>query len=454
MTLRDNTTIIASAIALLFLFYATPSVCQDITEASSKPYALLSKDSKYTTLVSLDGGGIRGIISVMVLVELEDSIKRHILEERPELLPEQGQFTSIEDFELSLADYIDCFAGTSTGSITALYLASKGGNGRAAAVLQQKSIVESYGVIVPTSVRALIPLYALFGVIIYPSGQLPTNILDPRNDLSTPGVTTPVFSDSNGLRVMADSVFGNTTLSQLSTSCFVSAFDLIQRTQIMLVYDKFVSPPKYGFTKQIRRSIPRSRNESFLTNIKGEYGIDILVGDAAIASAAAPLLFPAHEVLSTNQPQRRFLLIDGFLLSSDPTFSALVHIANSTGDTEFSRTAVLSIGTGLAVPNLLDNANGGSAQWIRSGDLLSFGFNLIAEFRNKNLQFLFGANSKTKTGQFLRIQPVGLPGMQLNSLLMVNSAPEFIPQLEAVGRQTAAAFSSQIQNFVKEFIMT
>lgn len=96
-----------------------------------RSYALPPQKSKYTTVVPIDGGGIRGILSVVVLVELEDSIKRHILTEKPELLPEGVDIKTIDDFEISLADFIDCFAGTSIGAVSALYLASKGGNGRA-----------------------------------------------------------------------------------------------------------------------------------------------------------------------------------------------------------------------------------------------------------------------------------------------------------------------------------
>lgn len=418
-----------------------------------RSYALPPRKSKYTTVVPIDGGGIRGILSVVVLVELEDSIKRHILTEKPELLPEGVDIKTIDDFEISLADFIDCFAGTSIGAVSALYLASKGGNGRAAAILSQRSVIERHGRVVPTSAKALLVLFVEFGPVVYPPDQTPSNLLSLGTNPFSPGVFTPVFGDTNGLRQLAESVFGDIRLSELSTSCLVTAYDLIQRTQILLVYDELASPPKYGFTRQVRRNKPRSRNESFLADVQGEYGFDISIGDAAIASSSAPPLFPAHEIVYTNQPERRLLLSDGSLFAGYPTFPALVHVANSTGDTSFSRIAVLSIGAGLSVPNLTDNADGGSLQWERSAELFTFGFNLIPEYRIKQLQSLFSANPKVKPGQFLRVQTVGLPGTQLNSILTVTTESELLPQLEAVGRQTAQVYSSRIDAFVKDFIM-
>ena len=60
----------------------------------------------YTRILSIDGGGIRGIIPGQVLVSLEDKLKKHT-----------------ENEEARIADYFDLIAGTSTGGILAcIYL--------------------------------------------------------------------------------------------------------------------------------------------------------------------------------------------------------------------------------------------------------------------------------------------------------------------------------------------
>lgn len=62
--------------------------------------------SKYTRILSIDGGGIRGIIPGQVLVTLEEKIKQRTGNQ-----------------EAKIADYFDLIAGTSTGGIlTCLYL--------------------------------------------------------------------------------------------------------------------------------------------------------------------------------------------------------------------------------------------------------------------------------------------------------------------------------------------
>lgn len=58
-----------------------------------------------TTILSIDGGGMKGIVSALVLIELEDIIKKY-----------SGADT------VYLVDYFDLIAGTSTGSILAALL--------------------------------------------------------------------------------------------------------------------------------------------------------------------------------------------------------------------------------------------------------------------------------------------------------------------------------------------
>lgn len=66
----------------------------------------MAKQTKLTRILSIDGGGIRGIIPGQILVSLEEKLK--ILENNP---------------EVKIADYFDLIAGTSTGGIlTCIYL--------------------------------------------------------------------------------------------------------------------------------------------------------------------------------------------------------------------------------------------------------------------------------------------------------------------------------------------
>jgi patatin-like phospholipase/acyl hydrolase len=61
-------------------------------------------------LLALDGGGIRGMITIEVLARLEEQLR--------------GQFNQNASFVL--ADYFDYIAGTSTGAIIATCLSMGG----------------------------------------------------------------------------------------------------------------------------------------------------------------------------------------------------------------------------------------------------------------------------------------------------------------------------------------
>jgi uncharacterized protein len=65
-------------------------------------------------LLALDGGGIRGLISIEVLAELERQIKAGLIS--------NGKLTTNDPFVL--ADYFDYIAGTSTGAIIATALST------------------------------------------------------------------------------------------------------------------------------------------------------------------------------------------------------------------------------------------------------------------------------------------------------------------------------------------
>ena len=66
----------------------------------------LQKNNVQRKLLACDGGGIRGIISIEILAQIEDELRKS--NEKPELV---------------LADYFDYVAGTSTGAIIAALIA-------------------------------------------------------------------------------------------------------------------------------------------------------------------------------------------------------------------------------------------------------------------------------------------------------------------------------------------
>lgn len=95
-----------------------------------------------TAVLSIDGGGMKGIISAKVLVELENLIQQYS-----------------QNSNARIGDYFDLIAGTSTGSIlTALYLTPENGHPKYSA----KQILDFYLTLGP-SIFQKQSLYPLFG---------------------------------------------------------------------------------------------------------------------------------------------------------------------------------------------------------------------------------------------------------------------------------------------------
>ena len=178
-------------------------------------------------LLSVDGGGARGIIPVMSLIDLEHSIKQHLLD-HPGLLPDETAIRTADDFDINLADYIDCMTGVSGGTWTALYLASRGGQGASRGVLEQSPIVEKYGLIPAGGAQGLRILYREYATVLYPfASQDPAagtnfDLTNPK----APGVAAPIFTLEE-IETTLRAFLGNTTLADLDSSVLLPAVDLI-----------------------------------------------------------------------------------------------------------------------------------------------------------------------------------------------------------------------------------
>jgi hypothetical protein len=134
-------------------------------------------------ILSIDGGGIRGIIPGMVLIDLEERIQRHA-----------------GNPDARLADYFDFFAGTSTGGVLTSLLLCGNGDGR-----PRYTAAEAVG------------LYLHHGREIFRS-WFPVRIL------SRFGLVTEKYN-ARSLMDVFDSYFRDTRLSDLLKPCLITAYN-------------------------------------------------------------------------------------------------------------------------------------------------------------------------------------------------------------------------------------
>jgi patatin-like phospholipase/acyl hydrolase len=229
-------------------------------------------------ILSLDGGGIRGVLTATLLQRLEAAFP-------------------------GFMSTFDLFAGTSTGGILALGLASG---------------------LTPEQAR---DLYVRCGEKVF-ADTLVDDIRDLGNMIGAEYSTEP-------LKEVLTEQFGEMTLGELPKRVLISSFDLD-------------NDPADSLT--IRTWKPK-----FFHNFPGEDSdANQKVVDVAIRTSAAPTFFPIYQGY-----------IDGGVIANNPAMCALAQaLHKKTGGQKLKDVVMLSLGTGRNPRYLPEqNSDWGLAQW-------------------------------------------------------------------------------------------
>jgi patatin-like phospholipase/acyl hydrolase len=222
----------------------------------------MDNGSKIVRLLSIDGGGIRGIIVTRILAELENILR-----------------DKLGKSDAYLMDYIDLIVGTSTGAILGGILSCPGRN----------SITERY----KYDATAALKFYKACGPQIFSTSY--------RSWISsTAGWTGPKYSPDPLESVLSEHA-GELRLSQLRKKCIFTAWDL--PTGIPLIMTNL---------DEIKRDTLPTDNTH-----------DFYLKHALRASSAAPTYFPP---VSLSYGTRRYELIDGGVYANTPTQIGLMEL--------------------------------------------------------------------------------------------------------------------------------
>lgn len=231
----------------------------------------------YYRILSLDGGGIRGYLTILLLEQLEKSC--------PGFLQQ-----------------IDLFAGTSTGSIIALALAS----GKSPAEIRE--------------------LYERFGHNIFHS-----SLVDNLRDL---GFALGAKYSNEPLKRILKSYFGDDHLYDLKKRVLITSFDLD--------------------CEPTEEDKPRMWKAKFFHNYPGvDSDSRQRIVNVAMRSSAAPFYFPSYQGY-----------VDGFVVANNPSMCALAQ-ALDTAEVDLKNIVLLSVGTGLN-PRYIDDkdTDWGWVKWM------------------------------------------------------------------------------------------
>jgi len=190
--------------------------------------------TKKVRILSIDGGGIRGVIPAVILDYIEKGLQR-----------QSG------NPNVTLADYFDLIAGTSTGGILACYYLLP--------PTQEQERHSQY------FAAEAIDMYINYGQAIF--NRKPFRF----------GVTREKYS-ATGLEVVLRNYMGDVTLAQSRKNCLVTAYDITERKAVFLT-----SPEARKFEHR-----------------------NFLMRDVARATSAAPTFF---ELASIRQLAARLCIL-------------------------------------------------------------------------------------------------------------------------------------------------
>ncbi|PWA67840.1 patatin-like protein [Artemisia annua] len=232
--------------------FITVLASQQLTANSADP-GLLSKNS-YVTVLSLDGGGVRGIISGTILSFLESKLQE------------------IDGPDARIADYFDVIAGTSTGGLMTAMLAVPDENNRP--MYSAEDVKQFYFYHAPkifpqmSRLRFLNKVANFFGAVVGPK------------------------YDGKYLQSITRVLLRNGTLNQTVTDIIIPTFD-IRRLQPMIFS---TDDAKEFVWKNARLS-------------------DVCIGTSAAPTYFSPHYFVTKDA---DGSMHRFDLIDGGVAANNP----------------------------------------------------------------------------------------------------------------------------------------
>ncbi|MBC8152150.1 MAG: patatin-like phospholipase family protein, partial [Bacteroidetes bacterium] len=298
------------------------------------------------TILSIDGGGIRGIIPGQVMVTLEAKLTQKV-NQTPAL-------KALYPNEVRLSDFFDFFAGTSTGGIlTSLYLCPDAKNPSIARFSAQDAVdlYLEYG-------------DDIFDISVWKKIASGNGVLDEKHDAAQ-------------LERLLKRYFGKTKLSELLKPCLITSYDIRRR--------------RTHFFNQ-RDAI-----------VKGD-SHDFLVRDICRATSAAPTYFETALIHSLDDVS--YPLVDGGMFANNPSLCAYSEVRNMNPELTAKDMLIVSLGTGSEnEPYAYDVArNWGSVGWVRPAiDIMMSG---AAEVTDYHLTKMYSAVEKPE--QYVRIQPTDL----------------------------------------------
>ena len=318
-------------------------------------------DRKTFNVLSIDGGGIRGIIPAMVLAKIESETGRRICE------------------------LFDLIAGTSTGGILALALTKPDPNLSDSDADPQpeytaERLVSFYQDrgrdIFDRSVVRRIPLIGFLG-----------------------GLFDELYS-SDGIEDVLEEYFGSACLRDALTSVLIPSYDM-QGTR--RYWEADAGAPFRPESRRDQGGSPRFFKSDKATCSSHE---NYLMRDVARATSAAPTYFEPHKVrFDVSDAILYETLVDGGIFANNPAMCAYAEARRKINESSCNKEILLvSLGTGELTKelNYHEAKDWGKVSWVQP--LFRMIFDGASDTVNYQLRQLLGNGSDERA--YYRFQPV------------------------------------------------
>ncbi|KAF5817711.1 putative patatin-like phospholipase domain, Acyl transferase/acyl hydrolase/lysophospholipase [Helianthus annuus] len=360
------------------------------------------------TILSIDGGGVRGIIPGVILEFLE------------------AELQELDGKDARLADYFDVIAGTSTGGIVTAMLTTPNEEGRP--VFAAKNVKDFYRQHCPKIFSHDSSSnvhkeehhrrhyhHRLIEKVVTPAV---TAVTVTKNAINY--IAGPKHTGKHLHRIIKDKV-KERRLHEALTNVVITAFDV--KSMQPVIFSSY--------------------------EVKKNPDLDAKVSDICIGTSAAPVYLPAHKFQTKDSEGnllREFNLIDGGVIANNPVLVAISEVTKeiTSGSTDFfpikpmeyGRLLVLSLGTGTSKCQEHDAtvcSQWGVIQWLTAGGshpLLDIFTQASGDIVDYHLSTVFQALHSEEN--YLRIQDDTLRG----KLATLDCATEDnLENLEKVGRK-------------------
>ncbi|CAL2269555.1 unnamed protein product [Prunus armeniaca] len=296
--------------------------------------AAAADHGKVTTILSIDGGGVRGLIPATILAFLESELK------------------TLDAKDARVANYFDVVAGTSTGGLVTAMLTTPNGENRPLKQMKSKHFILNRVLISSLGNQ---PYDDYFGMSISP-------IIDEETLTFVKWVEKALRPKYNGtaLHDIIKKVIGKAQLHETITNVIIPSYDI-----------KFLQPVIFS---TLKAKHDPSKD-------------DVRLADVSIATSAAPYYFPPcyFEHKPSNGVPRKFNLIDGGVAANNAVHSLcwqslrllgrclkIKNVAHCLKNIDSSKLLVLSLGTGSARRDeklqVADHNSRGIFQWFMGPD--------------------------------------------------------------------------------------